>query len=117
MMLAALQNEVNITSFGNAIAGGPYMLTCTVSSKRPPNISWIGPDGNPAMAVQSNVSRSGMISVIDLIFGSVHTSQSGQYKCISVIAIPPSRTEALFVVQVQSKYRTLFTNIHIPQEK
>ena len=107
MMLAALQNEVNITSFGNATAGGPYILTCTVSSERPPNISWIGPDGNPPspdITIQSEVSRSGMISIMELIFGSVRTSQSGQYKCISVIAIPPSRSEASFVVQVQSKY-------------
>ena len=92
----------------NATAGQPYTLVCTVSSERPSNLSWVDlngvacPEDDPHMTV-SYSGWSGGLSTLELTFHSIRTSQSGVYKCISNIAFPSSKTEASFLVQIQSK--------------
>ena len=105
----AIENEVIISaSEMNATAGQPYTLLCTVSSERLSNLSWVDPNGVacPLDNPDTTVSYSGWIgglSTLELTFHSIRTSQSGVYKCISNIAIPPSKGEASFLVQVKSK--------------
>ena len=91
-----------------AIAGQWFMLTCTVFSGGPTEVSWIDPDGVacPPDGQGVSVSRyniSDQISILELTFQSIRTSQSGLYKCISNIIAPPSKHEASFLIQVQSK--------------
>ena len=106
---SAIENEVSISSsMMNATAGQPYTLVCTVSSERPSNLSWVDPNGvacpedDPHMTV-SYSGWSGGLSTLELTFHSIRTSQSGVYKCISNIAFPSSKSEASFLVQIQSK--------------
>ena len=50
-MHAAIENTVNITSsMYNATAGQLFMLTCTVYSGGPSEVSWIDPDGACSMS-------------------------------------------------------------------
>ena len=105
----AIENMVNITSsMDTATAGQQFTLTCTVFSGEPTEVSWIDPDGvacppdGQGVSV-SHYNISDQISILELTFQSIRTSQSGLYKCISNIAIPPSKSEASFLVQVQSK--------------
>ena len=51
----------------------------------------------------SRYNISDWISILELTFQSIRTSQSGLYKCISNIVFPPSKSEASFLIQVQSK--------------
>ena len=108
-MHAAIENTVNITSsMYNATAGELFMLTCTVYSGGPSEVSWIDPDGVacPIDGQGVSVSRyniSDRISIVELTFLSIRTSQSGLYKCISNVVFPPSKSEASFLIQVRSK--------------
>ena len=78
-------------------------------------MSWIDPDGvacpidGQGVSV-SHYNISDQISILELTFQSILTSQSGLYKCISNIAFPPSKSEASFLIQVRSKYSSI---IHI----
>ena len=101
---------MNITSSEpNATAGQQFTLTCTVTSERPPEVTWIDPDGvpcpldGPDVAV-SQTTTIGQTSIVEMRFRSIRTSQSGQYKCISNIAYPLSKSEDSFLVEVQSKF-------------
>ena len=91
---------------GTATAGQLFMLTCTVYSGGPSEVSWIDPDGvacpidGEGVSV-SHYNISDRISILELTFQSIRTSQSGLYKCIS---FPPSKSEASFLIQVRSKY-------------
>ena len=106
---AAIENTVNITSsMYNATAGQLFMLTCTVYSGGPSEVSWIDPDGVACPIDGQGVSVScynisDWISILELTFQSIRTSQSGLYKCISNVVFPPSKSEAFFLIQVQSK--------------
>ena len=91
-----------------AVAGQWFMLTCTVFSGGPSEILWIDPDEVPCPpdGQGMSVSRHNIndrTSILELTFQSIRTSQSGLYKCISNIAIPPSKSEGSFLIQVQSK--------------
>jgi hypothetical protein len=90
-----------------AIAGESFILVCNVSSAREANLSWVDPNGverrdDPDTAVFYS-GWNGEMSTLVLEINSIRTSESGVYKCISDIAVPPSISEASFVVQVQSK--------------
>ena len=99
-----------------AIAGQHFTLTCTVFSGGPTEVSWIDPDGvacppdGQGVSV-SHYNISDRISILELTFQSIRTSQSGRYKCISNIAIPPSKSEGSFLIQVQSKSQPLHYSI------
>ena len=104
-------NIVNITSFDPAAtAGQQFTLICTVTSEseRPPEVTWIDPDGVPCPLDGPDVSVSqttiGQTSIVELTLRSIRTSQSGRYKCISNIAYPLSKSEDSFLVQVESKF-------------
>ena len=103
-------NIVNITSSEpTATAGQQFTLTCTVTSERQPNVTWIDPDGVPCPLDAPDVSVShttttGQMSVVEMTFRSMRTSQSGQYKCISNIAYPLSKSEDSFLIRVESKF-------------
>ena len=91
-----------------AIAGQWFMLTCTVFSGGPFEVSWVDPDGVACPPDDQGVSVShynisDRISILELTFQSIRTSQSGLYKCISNVTVPPSMSEASFLIQVQSK--------------
>ena len=58
-------------------------------------------DGQGVSVSRYNISDR--ISILELTFQSIRTSQSGLYKCISNIAVPPSKSEASFLIQVRSK--------------
>ena len=107
---AAIENTVSIAPIlANATAGESYSLLCIVSSERPSELSWINPNGAPCpVNGANNISVtvgtwSGGLNTIQLTFNSIRTSQSGAYKCISNISVPSSKSEASFVVTVQSK--------------
>ena len=108
-MCTAIENTVNITSsMDTAIAGQQFTLTCTVFSGKPSEVLWINPDGvtcppDGQDVTVSHYNISDQISILELTFQSIRTSQSGLYKCISNIAVPPSMSEASFLIQVQSK--------------
>ena len=90
-----------------AIAGESFILVCNVSSEREANLSWVDPNGvemrdDPDTTVSYSGWNGGMSTLV-LTINSIRTSESGVYKCISDIAVPPSKSEASFVVQVQSK--------------
>ena len=105
---AEIENTVTITSSTTTpTAGQRFTLTCTVSSEQPAEVTWIDPNGVPCPLNSTDMSvsstRSGQISALVLTLNSIHTSQSGRYKCISNIVEPPSKSEASFLVRVQSK--------------
>ena len=103
-------NTVNITFYEpTATAGQQFTLTCTVTSERPPEVTWIDPDGVPCPLDGPDVSVNqtttiGQTSIVELTFKSMRTSQSGRYKCISNITHPLSESEDSFLVRVQSKF-------------
>ena len=117
--ISALENIVSITATSSsATAGESFTLVCNVTSKREAKLSWIDPNGvtiedgnysgwSDALSPQELTLRysgwSNEISTLELTFPSIRTSQSGVYKCISDIVIPPFKSEASFSVQVQSK--------------
>ena len=111
LVLPAIHNEVSISSMMiNATAGQPYILVCTVQSERASNLSWIDPNGvacpqddDPHMTV-SYSGWNERLSILELTFHSIRTSQSGVYKCISNIVFPSSKSEDSFLVQIQSKF-------------
>ena len=116
LFITAIENTVNITSSMDiATAGQWFMLTCTVFSGRPSEVSWIDPDGvtcppdGQDVAV-SHYNISDQISILELTFQSIRTSQSGLYKCNSNIIAPPSKREASFLIQVQSKSLSMSTD-------
>ena len=101
---------MNITSSEpTATAGQQFTLTCTVTSQRPAEVTWIDPDGVPCPLDGPDVSVSqtttiGQTSTVEMTFKSIRTSQSGRYKCISNIAYPRSKSENSFLVQIESKF-------------
>ena len=109
-------NIVNITSSEpTATAGQQCTLTCTVTSERPAEVTWIDPDGVPCPLDGPDVSVSqtttiGQTSTVEMRFRSIRTSQSGRYKCISNIAYPLSKSEDSFLVEVQSMFMHLCRN-------
>ena len=106
--VAALENVVSITATSSsATAGESFTLVCNVSSEKEANLSWVGPNGvvrrdEPDTTVFYSGWSDG-ISTLVLTLDSIRTSESGVYKCISDILAPPSKSEASFSVQVQSK--------------
>ena len=106
--VAALENIVSITATSSsATAGESFTLVCNVSSEKEANLSWVDPNGvvrrdEPGTTVFYSGWSDG-ISTLVLTLDSIRTSQSGVYKCISDILAPPSKSEASFSVQVQSK--------------
>ena len=107
-LVSALENIVSIAAISSlAIAGESFILVCNVSSEREANLSWVDPNGverrdDPDTTVSYSGWNGGMSTLV-LTIHSIRTSESGVYKCISDIAVPPSKSEASFVVQVQSK--------------
>ena len=90
-----------------ATAGESFTLVCNVSSKIEANLSWVDPNGvvrrdDPYTTVFYSGWSDG-ISTLVLTLDSIRTSESGVYKCISDILAPPSKSEASFLVKVQSK--------------
>ena len=103
-----------------ATAGQLFMLTCTVFSGGPSEVSWIDPDGVIRPIDGEGVSYyniSDRISILELTFQSILTSQSGLYKCNSNIAFPPSKSEVSFLIQVRSKYSSnlAIVSLHGPK--
>ena len=107
-LVSALENIVSIAAISSlAIAGESFILVCNVSSEREANLSWVDPNGverrdDPDTTVSYSGWNGGMSTLV-LTIHSIRTSESGVYKCISDIAVPPSKSEASFVVQVLSK--------------
>ena len=103
---------MNITSSeSTATAGQQFTLTCTVTFERPPEVTWIDPDGIPCPLDGPDMSISqitiGQTRTVEMRFRSIRTSQSGQYKCISNIAYPLSKSEDSFLIRVESKFNNL----------
>ena len=97
-----------ISSLINATAGQRYTLVCSVLSERPSNLTWIDPDGVacPMDDPDTTISYSGWssgTSSLEVTFHSIRASQSGNYKCVSNINVPSSKSEASFLVQVKSE--------------
>lgn len=106
-----VENRVNIsTSHTNHIAGKPYTLTCTVTSNRSPVIHWLDPNGETVSGSGITLSpqvTNGFASTVEIIFSSLHTSHSGVYTCISDIDNPPSRKQAVHLLQVEGKNKNI----------
>ncbi|CAI8046104.1 hypothetical protein GBAR_LOCUS25483, partial [Geodia barretti] len=106
LSVKALENIASIAAISSlAIAGESFILVCNVSSEREANLSWVDPNGvemrdDPDTTVSYSGWNGGMSTLV-LTINSIRTSESGVYKCISDIAVPPSKSEASFVVQVQ----------------
>ena len=93
---------MNITSsMYNATAGQLYMLTCTVYSGGPSEVSWIDPDGvacpidGQGVSV-SHYNISDRISILELKFQSIRTSQSGLYTNVSQMLFSHLQRAKLF---------------------
>ena len=108
-----VENIVNITASTEfPVAGEYFSLTCTITSERNVNVSWVDPWGVPCptdgtnydINVFSHPDRGRLITYSWLEFPSIRTSMSGTYTCISSIANPSSQQEAVYSVQIQSEY-------------
>ena len=87
-------------SSDSPVAGELFTLTCTCASNTQPQVTWIDPSGE---SINGDLQDdTGLIST--LTFNPLRTSHGGTYTCVSYIASPHSRQDAVYSLTVQSKH-------------
>ena len=103
---AGLEKNISIESSADSpIAGERFVITCTIISDRPAQLTWKGRNGLPIRennpSVYSQVT-SGMLTSVKLIFQPLYTSHAGIYTCISLVG--SNINSKTYSVRVQSKF-------------
>lgn len=104
---------ISASATGVVTAGSRHTLTCialkTASGlTKSAQTQWIGPDGAPVVASGSTVMSSAISeslrTIQNITFGSLSTSDAGEYRCVSTLTSPalstPYQTAALHEVTV-----------------
>ena len=101
-----LEKNISIESSADSpIAGERFVITCTVISDRPAQLTWIGRNGLPISEKNPSVSSqvtSGMLTSVKLIFQPLYTSHTGIYTCASLVG--SNINSKTYSVRVQSKF-------------
>ena len=87
---AFFTNDVRIeASTDQPTAGDNFTLTCTVTSDRPPSLSWTGSGVGSKGVVVHSQTVNGFTSTLVIEFSPLRTSHGGVYTCLSSISPSP----------------------------
>ena len=93
---------------GTVLAGTTLTLTCEAVIDRVPTLKWIDPNGQPVQSgngiIVSQQDNLNTLSIVNLTFNGVRTSQSGNYSCSCELQQPHSLAEDEYCLVVKSKY-------------
>ena len=112
---AFFTNDVRIeASTDQPTAGDNFTLTCTVTSDRPPSLSWTG--SGKGVVVHSQ-TVNGFTSTLVIEFSPLRTSHGGAYTCLSSISPSPSVHDSQLEhhLQVNSESQTR-NKFHAPMK-